>query len=307
MFKRKLTMAVLIVSFFCLLGSESKADTPRNIYTPRGTLVGDSYNCDELYWTTRRDLDNYYATAYPNAIQLKLWGEQYSSSGRYNCHGYAWYMIGDDEINDPVWIGYSSAGQTYKYWQDESYSEVAVQCAIMVDYSGDHSATTTDQTDIYISKWNMYPLMRHYKTYCPDYGTPVKFLRKNPATPSDFATIQAAINDAVAGQIVHVDPGVPALTSDVTVPTGVTLKIHPGAIINLNNHYLRCEGTGSIINSGTITGCSIYVKAGSYFKGFFPSSYTISYVLNWASNGWAIHVNASSYTQYSNLTVPSSK
>ena len=134
MFKRYLTVVIFILCLFCFFRSESKADTTRDIYTPRGTLVGDSYDCDELYWTTRRDFDIYYATAYPNATQLKLWDEQYSSSRRYNCHGYAWHMIGDDAINDPVAIGWTAPGNTYKYWEDESYSEVDVQYATMVDY-----------------------------------------------------------------------------------------------------------------------------------------------------------------------------
>lgn len=243
MLKKPFLIVILFVSLFCFLRSESKADTAKNIYTPRGTLVGDSYECNELSTPTRVYWDDYFANAYPNATQLTLWGEQYSSSGKYNCHGYAWHMIGDSDINDPVWIGYYSAGNTYKYWQDESYSEVDVQDATMVDYSGDHSATTTGTTDIYISKWNMYPLMRHDKNYHPGYGNPDKFLRKNPATPSDFATIQAAINDAVSGQIVHVDVGVPALTADVTVPSGVTLKINSDAEVNLNNQRIFINGS----------------------------------------------------------------
>jgi hypothetical protein len=299
MFKKPFSIVILLVSLFCFLRSESKADTLRNIYTPRGTLVGDSYDCNELEDETREDLDNYYATTYPNATQLTLWGEQYSSSGRYNCHGYAWHMIGENAINDPVWIGYFSAGNTYKYWQDESYSEVAVQYATMVDYSGDHSATTTDQTDIYISKWRYYPLMRHYKTYCPNYGTPVRFLRINPVTPSDFATIQAAINDAVSGQIVHVDAGVPALSSNVTIPSGITLKIHSGTNINLNGYYIKSSG-GTIVRESNVSfsPSDITLKSGSTIKGHYSS---IQQANDNASPGFTVELKNGLYTE--NVTI----
>jgi len=301
MFKKQFTLLIIILSLFCFFISESKADTKRDIFTPRGTLVGDSYTTDELHWTTRRDLDDEYAENYPDATQLTLWGEQYSSSRRYNCHGYAWHMIGDDAINDPVCIGCSSAGQTYKYWMDESYSEVAVQYATMVDYSGDHSATTTAQTDIYISKWNMFPLMRHHKDLHPGYGNPVKFLRKNPATPSDFATIQAAINDAVSGQIVHVDAGVPALSANITVPSGITLKIHSGATVNLNSYYIKCSGSGKIVKQGTVTGYTHYAQSGSDYKGYFPSSVSIQQIIDWATSGWDVHVGSGTFAGTINM------
>lgn len=41
------------------------------------------------------------------------------------------------------------------------------------------------------------------------------------------------------------------LSNNVTVPSGKTLVIYD-ASVNLNGYYLRCEGTGSIINNGTI-------------------------------------------------------
>jgi len=221
MFKRQFTIAILILSLFCFFELELKADTPRNIYTPRGTLVGDSYERDELDESTREDLDDYYASAYPNATQLTLWGEEYSSSRKYNCHGYAWYMIGDEEINDPVWIGCSSAGQTYKYWQDMSYSEVPVQYATHVDYSGDHSAITTDETDIYISKWNMYPLMRHHKNYHPGYGVPDKFLKRNVLVPQDYTSVQTAINNAEYPENVILSSD--TYSENITMESGVDL------------------------------------------------------------------------------------
>ena len=147
--------------------------------------------------------------------------------------------------------------------------------------------------------------MRHHKNYHPGYGTPVKFLRKNPATPSDFSTIQAAINAAVSGQIVHVDAGVPAFTANVTVPSGITIKIHSGATVNLNGYYIKCTGSGKIIKNGTVNGYTSYARSGSYYKGFFPSSTTIQQILGWASSGWNITLTSGTYNNSNNLTVNS--
>lgn len=172
---------VLIIILF-ILPYTLHADVPRAIYTPNGTSVGDSRQTTEDSSSTRAYWDSYYSNAYPNAIQIKLWGDNYSSSRRYNCHGYAWYMIGENKINDPVWIGYYNYGKTYKYWQDESYTAVSESNATHVNYSEDHSAVTTSHPNYYISKWNKYPLVRHHKNYCPSgYGNPQGFYKRAPA------------------------------------------------------------------------------------------------------------------------------
>ncbi len=301
MLNKKIEIKYLAIGILCFCLSELNADSAVNMYTPRGTLVGDSYSRTEYSDPTRADCDDYYANAYPNATQLTLWGDDYSSSRRYNCHGYAWHLIGDDDINDPIWLGYNSAGMTYKYWQDESYSEVAVANATMVDYSGDHSATTTTTTDVYISKWNWYPLMLHHKDYHPGYGTADKFLRKNPATPSDFATIQAAVSDAVSGQIVHVDAGVPTLTTNVAIPTNVTLKIHSSTTVNLGSYSITTTSGTITIESGADINPYICLKTGSTINGLYPS---LSSAISAASSGQTIEMH-DSYTLSSNITIPS--
>jgi len=144
--------------------------------------------------------------------------------------------------------------------------------------------------------------MRHDKTYCPNYGTPAKFLRKNPATPSDFATIQAAINDAVSGQIVHVDAGVPALSANVTVPSGITLKIHSGTTVNLNGYTLISSG-GTITRESNVTITpDICRKNSSTIKGFYSS---IASGLSACSSGETLVVSSGTHNIASNLTVGS--
>jgi hypothetical protein len=89
------------------------AQTPKYLVTPHGRQILDTYTCTEYDTTSRRGLDDSYKSIHPNAEMLYLWGEIYSSSGRYNCHGYAWHMFGDNAINDPVWLGYYNYGQVW--------------------------------------------------------------------------------------------------------------------------------------------------------------------------------------------------
>lgn len=307
-FQKKRILGLFIVLFAFGLSSLT-ADDPETLYTPRNTLVPDTYLCDEFYWEDRLDLDAKYDSLYPNAEQLTLWGEQYSSSGRYNCHGYAWHMIGDDAINDPVWIGYYSPGQVHKYWDDESYSEVSTSNATTIKYSGDHSATVYSG-NTYISKWGSAPLMRHHKDYHPGiYGNPSKYLRKNPATPSDFATIPAAVSDAVASQIVHVDPGAPTMSSNVTIPSDVTFSPHTnvsvpsgktltfasGSSLDLYCSYIKSTGGTIIRQSGVSVSPDISVKSGSTLKGQYS---IIQVAIYNANSGQDVYVASGSYSGF---------
>ncbi|MEK7718446.1 MAG: hypothetical protein AAB347_02365 [Bacteroidota bacterium] len=120
----------------------------------------------------RSYFDNYFATAYPNAVQITTY-DGFSSTRRFNCHGYAWHI---SEGGSDRWIGLGSPYDNdpeYGYWDDGSYVEVigSVPYPGKVNWSsGDHSAITTENSGILISKWNEYPLMRHAWDDSP-YGT----------------------------------------------------------------------------------------------------------------------------------------
>ncbi len=246
-FKKKRMLGLFIVLFALGLSSLT-ADDPRTLYTPRNTLVPDTYTCDEMSDSLRAELDSTYASNYPNAEQLTLWGEEYSSSERYNCHGYAWHMIGDDAINDPVWIGYYWPGEVQIYWQDGSYGEVSSSIATHVKYNTNHSATTTDQQDIYISKWGSVPLMRHHKDYHPvSYGSPNNFLERSLDVPQDYSTIQAAINAAAYGQTVHVSSG--TYSGTINMKNGVDVRSTSGKpLINGNINFDGLYGFTTLEN-----------------------------------------------------------
>ncbi|MEA1987086.1 MAG: FlgD immunoglobulin-like domain containing protein [Candidatus Marinimicrobia bacterium] len=143
--------------------------------------------------------------------------------------------------------------------------------------------------------------MRHHKNYHPGYGNPSKFLRKNPSTPSDFATVQDAINDAVSGQIVHIDAGVPMLQTNINIASDLTLKIHTGTTLNLNG-YTITKGSGEIVlESGAVVNPRYCVKTGSTINGFYP---TLNSALSNASSGQTVEVKTSTALT-NNILVPS--
>ncbi|MCD6169525.1 MAG: hypothetical protein J7J76_03105 [Candidatus Latescibacteria bacterium] len=234
------------VSVVCLVlggGNALLADSPTTIYTPRGSVVPDTWILDEMsaediaYW-------NWYVEEYyPNATRLS------DASRTYNCHGYAWHV---SEGGNKVWIGYSTTTAEDIYWNDGSYDEMPSETnATKVSYSGNHSAITTSQSAIYISKWGALPLMRHHKNYCPGcYGSPSKYYRRSVDVPEDYSTIQAAINAAVSGQTVHVAPG--TYNEQVSMKSGVdligagsgstTIQYSGGTAVTFNNVNARLSG-----------------------------------------------------------------
>jgi tetratricopeptide (TPR) repeat protein len=220
------------------------------------------------YWIAY--YDDYYTSQYPNATLIS------SSSRKYNCHGYAWYK---SEGGAAVWIGYSTPGSEEVFWNDGSYAEVPTAVSTKVSYTGDHSAVTTSTTDVYISKWNMYPLMRHHKDYTPGYGSANQFFRRSVDVPQEYSSIPSALAAAVSGQTVHVSNS-QTLSGDVTVPSGITLQINSGTTQTFTGNYkLRIEG--KLTASGTT-----FTRSGGqwygieFYNGSSESSISYSTIQN---------------------------
>jgi hypothetical protein len=157
---------VIITGSFNLF-AQQRAD----VKTPKGSNVI-AYKPDEMSSSDRAYYDNYFSTTYPNATQITTY-DYYSSSNRFNCHGYAWYMIESGSgLSDPRWIGYYYTTDEDIYMSDGSYIQVANEMYPgKVSWgSGDHTAVTTSQVGRYKSKWNKYPLFEHDWDDTP-YGT----------------------------------------------------------------------------------------------------------------------------------------
>jgi parallel beta-helix repeat protein len=212
----------------------------------------------------------------------------------------------DGHMNDPVWIGLNFSDAEDIYFEepdgDGSYDELNDAVAIKVSYSGNHSAITTSETNIYISKWGQAPLMRHNKNYCPDiYGNPDRFWLRSVDVPQDYSTIQAALNAAVSGQIVHVESH--TVSGDVLVASGKTLKLVSGSIINLNSHTIVSTSGTITVESGATLNPDIRLQSGSAIKGLYP---TIASAFTAATSGQWVHIRGT-HTFTDHFTVSSGK
>src|SRR5258706_2348572 len=122
-------------------------------YTPKCTsLATESFVIQEnsQEWI---DATNAQAQSqYPNATIVD------NASATYNCHGYAWH---NSNGGARYWI--DTPGDD-AYWNDGSYAQVNVApspYATKVSYaSDDHSAVTTSNPNLFISKWGQWPLMQ---------------------------------------------------------------------------------------------------------------------------------------------------
>ncbi|WP_319482319.1 T9SS type A sorting domain-containing protein [uncultured Draconibacterium sp.] len=97
----------------------------------------------------------------------------------YNCHGYAWHV---DYGGDEVWINnlYTEAENINNYWEDGSYIELNSQPSSTAHvkvfygsndasdgYDDDHSAVTTSNSNVFISKMGCGVLCSHLKSNSP--------------------------------------------------------------------------------------------------------------------------------------------
>ena len=159
---------------FLLLLLTIVSATSSQVHTPNGSLVQDtnveneSLTSADIAYIVQR-----LAIEYPHAIALS------SPTATYNCHAYAWHM---SEGGNAVWMG-STTNPTSIYWTDGSYIQTTEKGnGIKVSYAnGNHSAVTTDQQDIFISKWGSWPLIKHEKDYCPYISNNLKYYMRAPS------------------------------------------------------------------------------------------------------------------------------
>jgi hypothetical protein len=175
--KKQVFRVFVCLVFYTIFTGYCVAQTPVTIYTPHGSVVPDTYTFTELTQAQIASQNSYVSQAYPNATKLS------DASATYNCHAYAWYT---SEGGSNVWIGATTSTAEDVFWTDGSYIENGNQIyPAKVSYASDnHSATTTNQADIFISKWGSLPLMQHNKNYCPYNSSNLKYYIKTPPTIS---------------------------------------------------------------------------------------------------------------------------
>gem|GEM_PF-1773709 len=115
--------------------------------------------------------------------------------------------------------------------------------------------------------------------------------------PQYYPTIEQALANATSGQTIIVS-GSQTLSSNLYVPTGVTLTFTSGSSLNFNGHYI--VSTGGTINdqSGGTLVCT-YLKQSGFMKGLFPS---VQPAINYASSGQTIELQPRAYNESPSFT-----
>jgi len=154
---------IFIISIF-LVGIKTSVMCQNTVETPYGTSVDVWTQSDMIGWQ-RDTMDTRYATAYPDAtFHPTLPDAPYdpSSSSKFNCHGYAWYMswMGPTKEFDDPWN--MTDTEAANYFNDPSFKSCAKADAdIWWINGGTHSALATANTDELKSKWGVGPLATH--------------------------------------------------------------------------------------------------------------------------------------------------
>lgn len=156
--------SILSLLFFLLTNMLYSQLPPQgNVSTPKGSpvtayITPEMSNAERAYW------DANYSS--PNRNYIYYFNDGYSSSFRFNCHGYAWNMSEGGPVR---WIGFEYTTDEDIYMTDGSYIQVCneIYPGKVSWIGGDHSAVTTSTPGRWTSKWNKYPLMTHYKDDTP--------------------------------------------------------------------------------------------------------------------------------------------
>jgi hypothetical protein len=103
---------------------------------------------------------------------------------------------------------------------------------------------------------------------------------RNMYVPQVYPNIASAVSAAVSGQTIYVSSGNYTLTSNVLIPSGVTLTLLSGANVNFNGRYIDAtNGVFNIQNGSTVyvtNGNKIFLKRQPYHAWLpFLSSHLI--------------------------------
>lgn len=144
-------------------GSTELTTRQTSLKTPKGSSVI-AFTVSEMSESERVYFDDYYGKTYPGAELIYTYNS-HSSTRKFNCHGYTWYMSESvNGLKKPVWIGLSNDTDDDIYTTDGSFIRVMNETypgKVTWGNETDHSAITTEVPGVWISKWNEYPLAKH--------------------------------------------------------------------------------------------------------------------------------------------------
>lgn len=256
---------IIILGIFCI-SIFSYADYRADVLTPNGSNVV-AWIMDESPNSWRVYLDDQFSMIYPNAQQIATY-DDHSSSRKFNCHGYAWYMSElPNPLGSPRWIGKDYQTDEDIYMTDGSYIEVSTPTypGKVSWASGDHSAVTTSQPGWLISKWNEYPLMRHQWNDSPFGTSNLKYYISSPRPTSP--TIKATNGYTVLTYGRPSSSGTISATPGYNVRVNITANGQPG--------YTWTLSTG--IAGVSVTGSTYITNGSGYYTFIMPASGIVSW------------------------------
>ncbi|MBU0560202.1 MAG: hypothetical protein KKG93_11605, partial [Bacteroidetes bacterium] len=253
--------------------------------------------------------------------------------GTFNCHFFAWH----NNQGYTIWSGSGNIWQNgtppqYKwfdyptdYFSDGSYSnpsgyishvQTTDSYAPIAVYRSSgtikHSARRLSGSTELISKWGAWGVYQHGTTEVPStYGSITEKYKINPnyrpvgsGDPGgrDWGTISNALNGITSGSVITVFSGTQALSGNISIPSGVKLKLNASTTINFNGYYIISTGGTIEVESG-VTENFAYLKNGTTIKGLFP---TVNSALSQASTGDVVEVKGTSSLS-ANISLGTSK
>ncbi len=209
--------------------------------TPWGVNVSTD-SMEEAILTDRIYGDDYHRNqGFTEVTYLETYGLDASSTDKFNCHGWAWYMsepAGGSGLLDPRDIGITNS--TLPYISDSiSYKVVSSESEADIVWweDGSHSALTTETSGVWTSKWQYGPLVQHDWDDQPYGSTGLVYYKRcfhritgliNSNYDEDHCKVEfenLTISDGLS-VIVEFEDWV-FLDGSFTVGTGVTLDIKP--------------------------------------------------------------------------------
>jgi len=166
-------------------------------FTPNGSPLETEIRCEFPIYI-RLGFDDYYSREYDEAT-LILTYDSLSSTARFNCHGFAWIR---EEQGVDRWVEDPCRGV---FMADGSYIEASADPwpypAKVYWVGGGHSAITTKDSGMVISKWVDGPLMKHELHYNPGGPREVRFFVKAPIGTVSPYSISGSLTDCYSDNI----------------------------------------------------------------------------------------------------------
>jgi len=294
---------ILILVFTLLFPNSLYAVT---IYTPEGRSVTASTpsemsqgDIDYCHWY----IQVFYIDPYDlNAVRIG------NASQTYNCHGYAWSLsegdvktwIQDDEekkyFSDDAWsndsqpsyLTASESEATHSWYTDNDHSARKIQNSYPAVITGGRN---------YISKWGMCGLYQHAKNH------DCYYLKQNLGHSfKKLKTTHYGTLSSYPKTWVGVGGKTHTITGNVSVPSGVTLKIKSGATVNLNSYTITSTGGTIIVQGGATINPDIRLIAGGSIKRLYL---TIASAISDATSGQTVAVGAGTHFINSDITLSS--